>query len=161
MRFLRGALLATVVSTSAWAAEPFSASDFSPMVKFSVDGPAHDPVFLSKMANILVKYGATEDDAYVTIKTLLPFDPADMSNLVLASSLLSAMDRTSTRAASRRVANAFSGNIDGVRVLDGELNFLTADQYAEIKKLENAGALQGAKRLALDLLVKRLEAAFD
>jgi ABC-type oligopeptide transport system substrate-binding subunit len=161
MRFLRGVFLATVVSTSALAAEPFSASDFSPMVKFSVDGPAHDPAFLSKMANILVKYGATEDDAYATIKTLLPFDPADMSNLVLASGLLSAMDRTSTRTASRRVAKAFSGDVDGVRALDDELNFLTADQYTEMKKLEDAGAIQGAKRLALGLLVKRLETAFE
>lgn len=161
MRFLRGALLATVVSTSAMAAEPFSASDFSPMAKFSVDGPSHDPAFLSKMANILVKYGASEDDAYATIKTLLPFDPGDMSNLVLATGLLSAMDRTSTRTASRRVANAFSGNVDGVRALDAELNFLTAEQYAEIQKLEDAGAIQGAKRLALSLLVKRLETAFD
>ena len=57
----------------------------------------------------------------------------------------------------KTLAEAFSGGVDGVRELDKSLQFLTAEQYANIRAMEASGDKTGA----LEAAQKALETRYD
>ena len=58
----------------------------------------------------------------------------------------------------KTLAEAFSGGVDGVRELDKSLQFLTAEQYANIRAMEASGDKTGALEAAQKALETRYEA---
>ncbi|MGV1943557.1 hypothetical protein ACQZ5D_24020 [Agrobacterium sp. 22-211-1] len=156
MRFLRGALLATVLSTSAMAAQ-VTADTFVSVTKLSVDAEKYDPAALAKVANILIKAGFDEQETVSSIsKLVVDRVPAEqLPDMVSASAMLSSVTGQSLARSSAKISRAFRGSVADIRKLDSEYNFLTSSQYDEIR----ASKLEDGRRIALRALVDRLDSA--
>lgn len=140
--------------------ESESTKTFTSALALMADGALYSADSLAKVSAQMEKLGATTEEARGIVKSLLGagFAEADMLPLVRMADRLSDVTGEKLPDAVERLRTAFSGGVDGVRELDRELNFLTADQLESIRVMEESGDRAGAVSAAQDILAGKLAA---
>jgi hypothetical protein len=140
--------------------ESDSIAIFSRELALSADGSLYSAASLAKTATELDKAVGNIADARKLVSTLAKegISESSMIEIVKMAKQLAVVTGTDIPVAAEKIAKAFTGNVDSVRELDRELNFLTADQLEHIKTLEASGNKTEALSAAQDILQERLRA---
>ncbi|MGX7874461.1 phage tail length tape measure family protein [Mesorhizobium sp. ORM6] len=131
---------------------------FNKELALSADGSRYSAQELVKITDQMGEFGIATDKARSLVKQFIHdgVDQKDFAPLAQMAERLSAITGEGVVDAGKRLSTAFSGTIDNVRDLDKELNFLTADQYAQIEAMAKAGNTANALALAQDILAGKL-----
>lgn len=131
---------------------------FNKELALSADGSRYSAQELVKITDQMGEFGIATDKARSLVKQFIHdgVDQKDFAPLAQMAERLSAITGEGVVDAGKRLSTAFSGTIGNVRDLDKELNFLTADQYAQIEVMAKAGNTANALALAQDILAGKL-----
>ena len=131
---------------------------FAADLALSADGARYSAAELTKTAVAIRGLGVEMATARDLISTFMRegFQPDQIVGLTQMAKQLAAVTGTDLPDAAAKIATAFSGNAESVRELDRELNFLTADQLAQIRAMEQAGDRAGALSMAQGILKDKL-----
>lgn len=121
------------------------------------DGGDYNAQGLSDATKAMERYGVASVDATKAVQT---FVREGINSSRLADFGKTAKDMADVLGievpeAASKLANAFDGSFDSVQKLDKELNFLTAEQYENIKALFEQGRAADAMGVASDALRDR------
>ncbi|UUV43678.1 tape measure protein [Rhodobacter phage RcKeef] len=153
------AVLTPVIAAFGRAAEERATMRaFAADLALSADGARYSAEELTKTAVAIRNLGVEMATARDLIRTFMRegFQPDQIVGLTQMAKQLAAVTGTDLPDAAAKIATAFSGNAESVRELDRELNFLTADQLAQIRAMEQAGDRAGALSMAQGILRDRL-----
>lgn len=136
-----------------------SLDTFNRQLSLSVDGALYSASRLALLAQEFDDMGVAVADARDAISTMIEAGVAEnqIRGLMMASRDLASVTGITVPEAAEKMAQAFTGGLDGVRKLDEELNFLTASQYEQIAAMFDAGDASGAYQSALSALEGRLD----
>ncbi|TIU88803.1 MAG: hypothetical protein E5W06_00090 [Mesorhizobium sp.] len=136
---------------------------FNKELALSADGSRYSAQELVKITQQMGEFGIATDKARDLVKQFVKdgIDQKDFAPLAQMAQRLSAITGDDVAEAGKKLSAAFSGTVSGVRDLDKELNFLTADQYAQIEAMSKAGNSAGAMSLAQDILAQKLASGAD
>lgn len=131
---------------------------FTADLALSADGARYSAAELTKTAVAIRGLGVEMATARDLISTFMRegFAPEQIVGLTRMAQQLAKVTGTDLPDAAAKIATAFSGNAESVRELDRELNFLTADQLAQIRAMEQAGDRAGALSTAQGILRDKL-----
>ena len=141
------AVLTPVIAAFGRAAEERATMRaFTAELALSADGARYSAAELTKTAVAIRGLGIEMATARDLISSFMRegFQPDQIVGLTQMAKQLAEVTGTDLPDAAAKIATAFSGNADSVRELDRELNFLTADQLAQIRAMEQAGDQAGA-----------------
>lgn len=140
-----------------------SLSIFTKELALSADGSRYSAQELVKITEQMDQFGIATDNARGLVSQFVKdgIDQKDFAPLALMAQRLSDLTGEDVGEAGKKLSQAFSGTVESVRDLDKELNFLTADQYAQIEAMGKAGNTAGALALAQDILAGKLAAGAD
>lgn len=140
-----------------------SIAEFEKQLSISADGAVYSAGRLGIMAQELDDLGISVKDARAAISTMIKAGVVEgqIKGLVLASENLARATGQSLPEAADKMAQAFTGGLEGIRDLDQELNFLTASQYEQIAAMFDAGDSAGAYAAALGALESRVGSVAD
>lgn len=127
---------------------------FTTQLAFMADGGRYTAQGLAATTREIQKMGVAIDDAR---KLALGFAKSGMGQSDMTSMVRMARDLAKITGAdlvdtAQKLSKAFRGNVDDVRELDQELQFLTASQLEQMRAMEQAGDRTGALKLAQDAL---------
>lgn len=136
-----------------------SLETFERQLAISVDGALYSAARLAGFTQQLDDMGVAVDEARTAISTMIKAGVVEgqIRGLVLASKELASITGSTLPEAAEKMAQAFTGGIDGVRELDQELNFLTASQYEQITAMFDAGREAEGYAAALSALENRMD----
>ena len=131
---------------------------FTADLALSADGARYSAAELTKTAVAIRGLGVEMATARDLIRNFMRegFQPDQIVGLTRMAQQLAKVTGTDLPDAAAKIATAFSGNAESVRELDRELNFLTADQLAQIRAMEQAGDRAGALSTAQGILRDKL-----
>lgn len=153
------AVLTPVIAAFGRAAEERATMRaFTADLALSADGARYSAAELTKTAVAIRGLGIEMATARDLIRTFMRegFQPDQIVGLTQMAKQLAEVTGTDLPDAAAKIATAFSGNAESVRELDRELNFLTADQLAQIRAMEQAGDRAGALSTAQGILRDKL-----
>lgn len=133
--------------------------EFSSELALSADGYRYSAQGLTEVAIAASKFTANFQDARSIISAFAKDGLAQevMLPLVEMAAQLANVTGESVPDAAAKLGKAFTGNLETIRELDQELNFLTADQYDHIKSLFEAGKEAEALAASQEVLAGRLK----
>jgi hypothetical protein len=139
--------------------ESDSLTHFTAKLGLMADGAQYSAERLMRVSEELYDIGASIEDARGLIDLFVGegFTEGSISRLSKLALDLSKVAGIDASSAGRKIADAFSGNIESVRELDKELKFLTADQLIQLRAMEKSGNAAGAMALATDILTQKIE----
>ena len=153
------AVLTPVIAAFGRAAEERATMRaFTADLALSADGARYSAAELTKTAVAIRGLGIEMATARDLIRSFMRegFQPDQIVGLTQMAKQLAEVTGTDLPDAAAKIATAFSGNAESVRELDRELNFLTADQLAQIRAMEQAGDRAGALSMAQGILKDKL-----
>ncbi|UUV43982.1 tape measure protein [Rhodobacter phage RcLkye] len=153
------AVLTPVIAAFGRAAEERATMRaFTADLALSADGARYSAAELTKTAVAIRGLGIEMATARDLIRSFMRegFQPDQIVGLTQMAKQLAEVTGTDLPDAAAKIATAFSGNAESVRELDRELNFLTADQLAQIRAMEQAGDRAGALSTAQGILRDKL-----
>lgn len=153
------AVLTPVIAAFGRAAEERATMRaFTADLALSADGARYSAAELTKTAVAIRGLGIEMATARDLIRSFMRegFQPDQIVGLTQMAKQLAEVTGTDLPDAAAKIATAFSGNAESVRELDRELNFLTADQLAQIRAMEQAGDRAGALSMAQGILRDKL-----
>ncbi|QPC91451.1 phage tail length tape measure family protein [Mesorhizobium sp. INR15] len=159
-----GAVLAPFIATALrLKTTADSVAIFSKELAISADGSRYTAENLAAATDQMGKFGIATSKARDLVKQFVRDGVADKDIVPFAkmAQQLSAITGEGVVDAGKRISTAFSGTVDNVRVLDKQLNFLTATQYAQIESMAKSGNSAGALGLAQDILAGKLAMSAD
>lgn len=141
--------------------EAQTVKQFASSLSLLADGGRYTAEGLAKIVTELDRAGVAVDKAREGVFALVKdgFDEGEIRGLSELARNLSAITKLEFGDEVQRLGTAFSGNASSVRELDKELQFLTADQLANIYALDKAGKSSEAMALAQDALRSKLASA--
>ena len=131
-----------------------SARIFTAELALSADGARYNVEQLVAITEQMEKFGIATDKSREIVRAFVRagLDAKDFARFAEVAQILSNATGNSVVEEAERISKAFSGNVDDVRKLDEELNFLTASQLAQVRAMEASGDRAGAMALAFDIL---------
>lgn len=158
------AVLTPVIAAFGRAAEERATMRaFTADLALSADGARYSAAELTKTAVAIRGLGIEMATARDLIRSFMRegFQPDQIVGLTQMAKQLAEVTGTDLPDAAAKIATAFSGNAESVRELDRELNFLTADQLAQIRAMEQAGDRAGALSTAQGILKDKLASTVE
>lgn len=152
-------LAGALTASSSWSlATELTADDFRQVLSVSSDGHRYDATRFAEMSQQLSPYGLRDDEIVGAVRefTRAGYSQTETEKLALSAARLSYSTKTPLYRWSTRLARAFSGNVDDVRKLDKDLDFLSADQLRRLRELDAAGKRPEMRAAARDALTSRL-----
>lgn len=158
-RLLSAVVIGAMMTSTALPASGFTADDFRPMLTVNADAGAYDAGRLAEIATVMSK-SMNERAAFEFVEKGVSnhLTEAEISDLAVASLQMVIAYRWPAVRASRVIFESFHGTIDDVRDLDREINFMTADEYAQVRTLAETD-VPAARKLAFTKLQAKLNAA--
>ena len=155
---LAAAMTPVIAAISRTAKETKALKAFTAELALSADGARYNAAALVTVAKNARSAGVAFDDAKASISAFMRegVSQQNIAPLLEMAKQLAKVTGQSVPDASKRLAQAFTGNVSDVRELDRELNFLTATQYEQIRAMEAAGNSSGALATAQDALRAKL-----
>lgn len=129
-------------------------SEIQTSLDMMADGAQYSATRLARLSEELDRAGASFKEAQATITALAGEDLSfgAIEALSTAALQLSQIRGSNLEDATQTITDAFSKGVEGVRALDAEIGFLTADQYELILSLQEAGQEAEALTVAAEAL---------
>ncbi len=152
------ALAPLIAAIRSAADERTTLKEFTADLALSADGARYSAEEMTKAAMAMRNMGVEMSTARDLVSMFMKegFDTTQMVTMTTLAKQLAEVTGTELPDAASKIAKAFSGNANSIRELDRELNFLTADQLAQIRAMDQAGNRAGALSLAQGLLKDKL-----
>lgn len=139
-------------------APPPSVDEFSGVVSLSADGVRYSAESLVGTASEMNAKGISPTDINELIRLFVRkgIPQAEIGRTIEMTLKLSKILDTSAFYTGEKISDALTGGVDDVREFDREINFLSADEYEAMTKLEKSGKSSDAMVLAKNALARKL-----
>lgn len=130
--------------------------EFSTMLAISADGANYSAQALTEAATAMQRFGIAASESRELVQQFVKagIPEAEMGKYARTVTQLGELMKLSAPEAAQKFMN-----VDGLRQIDKELNFLTASQNAAMLAMERTGDVSGALSLAQDALAQKLRAS--